>query len=471
MKLADLLVNVPPERLLWRDGDICVFTAQNLTRFVRRARRDVQKYSGERVALLAERDIDLAAMLLALDGQCEQLTILPSTSDVSLLRSVVDESASDVVLSARSSVLARKVGARTEECFRAFDIEGDLKNSPEDPAIGFSASESTPTRWVLPTSGTTGSPKLVSHTLASLARGVKSDTSRGTEFVWGSLYALGSFAGIQVFLQSWLAGSMLLMSDPQQSLTEKLQLFHRHGCNALSATPTMWRLLLMIDFIENLGLKRITLGGEIADQAILDGLQHRFPESRIVHIYASTEAGVGFSVRDGLEGFPIRFIPDPPAGVSIKVGHDGRLLLRPHESDQFYVNKRISLTDENGFVDSGDLVCRKGERYVFCGRSCGIINVGGRKVHPQEVESTLLKCKGVRMASVTAQRNVFTGSVVHAKIVVELGVSECPNSIATQAIDHCRASLEPHKVPAIIDIVDTIAVSSSGKIHRSAITG
>ncbi len=96
---------------------------------------------------------------------------------------------------------------------------------------------------MLPTSGTTGEPKLVAHTLASLTRTAKHDLVRGQEYRWGSLYNLTGFAGLQVFLQSWCGGSCLILGRESSSLAERVADLIEGGCTALSATPTMWRKL------------------------------------------------------------------------------------------------------------------------------------------------------------------------------------------------------------------------------------
>ena len=85
-------------------------------------------------------------------------------------------------------------------------------------------------------------------------------------------------------------------------------MFVREGVNAMSATPTLWRKILMSDASRSLALRSITLGGEIADQQVLSTLASTYPSARIRHIYASTEAGTGFSVTDGKAGFPVSFL-------------------------------------------------------------------------------------------------------------------------------------------------------------------
>ena len=78
---------------------------------------------------------------------------------------------------------------------------------------------------------------------------------------------------------------------------------------------------------------------------------------------------------------------------------------------------RPALTDADGFVDTGDMVEQRGDRLYFVGRRSGIINVGGLKVHPEEVEAVINRHAGVRMSLVKARANPITGAIVVADVV------------------------------------------------------
>jgi acyl-CoA synthetase (AMP-forming)/AMP-acid ligase II len=138
----------------------------------------------------------------------------------------------------------------------------------------------------------------------------------------GCLYNLRRFAGLQVLLQAWLGGTPLVLAEDHTELPIVLKRVAAAGCNALSATPSMWRKMSMRPEFDALALRQITLGGEMVDQPVLDMLKKRFPEARITHIYASTEAGGGFAVRDGLAGFPQILFNQPIDGVELRLVND-----------------------------------------------------------------------------------------------------------------------------------------------------
>lgn len=330
-------------------------------------------------------------------------------------------------------------------------------------------SDQTPliTNWIIPTSGTTGEPKLIKHSLQTLSATVRRDSAKGQDLVWGMIYDAGRFAGIQVMLQAFIGASKLAIPANSTDLEDVALEFASAGVNALSATPSMWRRMIMAGVLDSLKLKIATLGGETADNLILTDLSRRFPSARITHIYASTEAGVGFSVTDGLAGFPNSYVTEgTPNGTSLRVGPEGSLFIRKQISLAPRLLEAPSLARKpNEWIDTGDLVEKRGDRYYFLGRSNGTINVGGRKVQPTEIEQVIQSIPGVAMVAVTDRKNPFLGSVVEAWVVPTADTEH--RTLRTKIIAHCSANLESHKVPASVKIVEEIPLNETGKIRRS----
>jgi acyl-CoA synthetase (AMP-forming)/AMP-acid ligase II len=196
-------------------------------------------------------------------------------------------------------------------------------------------------------------------------------------------------------------------------------------------------------------------------------LKQAFPQSSVGHAYASTEAGVGFAVNDGLEGFPARLIGTSSDGVEMRIV-DGSLRIRSRRTAHAYVGREAAaLTDACGFVDTGDMVELRGERYYFVGRRGGIINIGGLKVHPEEIEAVINRHPQVRMSRAKSRRSPITGAIVVADVVLaEDGASRGPQ-IREEILADCRASLAAYKVPAVIRLVPSLDVTAAGKLARS----
>ncbi len=213
----------------------------------------------------------------------------------------------------------------------------------------------------------------------------------------------------------------------------------------------------------------VRLSGEIADQAILDALKRQYPRAAIGHAYASTEAGVGFAVDDGREGFPVEFLQSEKGDVRFKIA-DGSLRIRSSRTASRYLGSAApALMDEEGFIDTGDLVEQRGDRCYFVGRRGGIINVGGLKVHPEEVEQVLNRHRSVKMSLVSARRNPITGAIVVADVVLsdEATGGDVPgDALKTDILAFCRVSLPSHKIPAAIRFVRGLEVTAAGKLVR-----
>ena len=326
------------------------------------------------------------------------------------------------------------------------------------------------TEWLLLTSGTTGVPKLVRHDLAGLTGAIRPRPEGEPAPVWATFYDIRRYGGLQIFLRGVLGGGSLVLSGGCEPVSDHLARLGRHGVTHVSGTPSHWRRVLMSPARGLIDPGTIRLSGEIADQAVLDGLREAYPRAAIGHAYASTEAGVGFEVTDGLEGFPKAFVGRPGA-VEMRVV-DGSLRIRSRRTASGYVGSdELALANAEGFVDTGDMVEERtvdgATRYHFVGRRGGIINVGGLKVHPEEIEAVINRHARVRMSLVEARRNPITGAVVQASVVLDEAADlPAPDEIRREILAACRAELSPHKVPALLKIVPRLDVTAAGKLAR-----
>lgn len=410
--LLDRLAALPSDRVVLRQGGHGT-TVGGLCAAARKLRSSGEVERGAPSLLQHNDPRELVMRLVAWDGWCSRLVLAPASLDA--------------------------------------DATAALEQAAPAPRPG-------PTAWVLATSGTTGAPKAVAHTLAGLSRTVRADAVAGARFRWGLLYDPCRFAGLQVVLQALLAGSELVLTsgdfDSQVSTLAEARI------NALSATPTLWRKLLIDGRITACPLRQITLGGEIADAVILDQLRAAFPEARVIHIYASTEAGVGFAVSDGRPGFPAGLLADGVTGTRLRIA-DGRLWIRPaaHPPEGAALSR-----DADGFIDTLDQVEEVDGRIRFLGRANGAINVGGNKVHPEVVEAALRTHPGVAEARAAGRANPFTGQVVTAEVVPRPGAAA--DGLTDELRAWCRGRLRPFEIPAVIRCVAAIAPSAAGKLGR-----
>lgn len=417
-----------------------------------------EQLRGRSVLLAADDQIATALALLELDGIARRLVLCPADISKEHLPAIADRAEIDVIVS------DREPGFFQDLSLPVVKVGGDIeKAKPNRIATHV-------TEWVLFTSGTTGIPKMAVHTLSGLTGAIRPGGSPSQ--IWATFYDIRRYGGLQIFLRAISGNCSLVLSSPHETLSDHLATLAKHNVTHISGTPSHWRRVLMSGSAQKIAPNYVRLSGEIADQGILDGLRAHYPQAQIVHAYASTEAGVGFEVKDGREGFPASLVGPASGHVELKV-QDGSLRVRSNRAALGYLGeKKTQIEKEDGFVDTGDLVELRGDRYYFTGRKDGAINVGGQKVSPEEVEAVINRHPRVHLSLVHARKSPIIGSLVVAEIVPkELSVDGGANGECKDLEDEIRAvcfqNLARHKVPAQIRFVSSLPMTVGGKLARN----
>ncbi|ARN81243.1 AMP-binding protein [Methylocystis bryophila] len=407
----------------------------------------------DRCVLIAAKDqLNAGLALIELDGFASRIVICPPDFSADQLASVISSAEVDAILCDEET--------------------SDVPAGTPVYRLGVpSLSESRPqrrgtTEWVMPTSGTTGAPKLVAHSLARLLGAIRKGPSTGEQPVWTTFYDIRRYGGLQMFLRAATSGATLVLSDSGDTLEAHVGRCLAAGVTHIAGTPSHWRRLLMSPFVASLQPKYVRLSGEIADRAVLQRLQAAYPHAQIVHAYASTEAGVVFEVHDVMEGFPREFLGERD-GVELRVV-DGVIRVRSSRSAIDYIGADDRcLRDEEGFIDTDDAVELRADRFHFLGRRTGVVNIGGLKVHPEEVESVINMHPQVHMSLVKARKNPIIGDIIVAEVVLKGDARENENhDLRDEILSICRDRLDRHKVPAVLKFVASLNVVPSGKLER-----
>lgn len=298
------------------------------------------------------------------------------------------------------------------------------------------------------TSGTTGLPKKVKHTFQSLNRFVKI-TEKNTDDVWGFAYNPTHIAGIQVFFQALLNGnSIIRLFGLSTDLV--FNSIEQYGITHISATPTFYRLLYPINKIFP-NVVRITVGGEKFDEKTIDKLKPAFPNSKITNVYASTEAGTLFAAKGDV------FTVKAEMEEFVKI-----------ENNQLFIHKdMMGLTENkiNSWYNTGDIVEIVSEnplQFRFVSRKNEMINVGGYKVNPNEVEEAIRTINGISDVRVFAKSNSVLGNIICCEIVKfdeNLDEAKIRSFLQTQ--------LQEYKIPRFIKFVNELSTTRTGKIKRN----
>jgi acyl-CoA synthetase (AMP-forming)/AMP-acid ligase II len=283
--------------------------------------------------------------------------------------------------------------------------------------------------------------------------------------VWSTFYDIRRYGGLQILLRALLGGGSMVLSDDHEPLGDFLARLSVAGVSRISGTPSHWRMALMSPQAASIHPSYVRLSGEVADQAILDRLHRAYPDADLAHAFASTEAGVAFDVRDGQAGFPRSFLQaSNHPGVDLKVEHD-TLWIRSSRTAAGYIGHELVAAD--GFIDTGDIIEIRGERCYFMGRREGVINVGGQKVYPEEVENIITQHPDVQAAHVRSRKNPITGAIVAVDLVLHQALDQPQFDQLCETLRTACEGLAPYKIPVIWKQVTSLKMTATGKIQRA----
>jgi acyl-CoA synthetase (AMP-forming)/AMP-acid ligase II len=309
------------------------------------------------------------------------------------------------------------------------------------------------------TSGTSGKSKAAVHKISRLIdkyKEVRRAVYRTVVFL-----KLDHIGGINTLFSIMLNGGTIVTCKGRtpRSVCEVIE---KHKIELLPTTPTFLNMLLIskeyLDF-DLSSLKLITYGTEPMPQSTIDAMSRVFPSIHLKQTYGLTELGI-FPTKS--KDSASNFMKVGGNGVEIKI-IDNTLWIRSASSMLGYLNAP-SPFDEDGWYNTGDQV-EVDDGYIrILGRKVEIINVGGEKVYPSEVESILMEIPNVEDVLVTGKKSPITGQVVAATFV--LSQPEDLREFKKRVIKYCRERLAPYKIPLQINISDKSLVSSRFKKIR-----
>jgi acyl-coenzyme A synthetase/AMP-(fatty) acid ligase len=456
--LREVLIGAPSlgDRFLW--GISGSANIDDLARVSRLRSRPSQLY-GQSVILAIRDQLITALALIELDGAARRLILCPPDLTLEQISSLVEEADADVVIS--DWITSRTAVVKCVNVANDFDHTAPIADAPSQYS----------TEWVLLTSGTSSTPKLVLHSLASLTAAFSKAEVKDHSIVWGTFYNICRYGGLQILLRAVLGGASLVLPDIEESAGDYLSRLAQKGATHLLGTPTHWRRALMTSQASNIVPRYVRLSGEIVDQSILNALRVSYPQAVIAHAFASTEAGVAFAIDDGLEGFPESQLKDTDGDIKLDI-EKGSLRISSAGTAVCYLGSGSPpLRDPENFVDTGDAVELRNGRYYFLGRISGVINIGGSKVHPEEVEALINRHPRVEISRVRAKKNPITGSLVVADIVLKS--DDCQGAgfdgaaaLKSEILKICGAQLSRYKVPVEVNIVSALPIGPTGKVIR-----
>jgi acyl-CoA synthetase (AMP-forming)/AMP-acid ligase II len=313
---------------------------------------------------------------------------------------------------------------------------------------------------VLFTSGSSGEPKAALHDAVRLLAKYRTERHRLRTLLFLLFDHIGGF---DTLLQA-LSNACAVIVPAERTPDGVAQAIARHRAQVLPASPSFLGLLLLAQAQRRhdlSSLEYVTYGAEVMPPATLARLHAAFPGVKLLQKYGLTELGTMRSrsdaddspwVKIGGEGFETRV-------------RDGLLEIRAHSSMLGYLNAPSPFTEDGWFM-TGDAVEQQGDSFRILGRASDLINVGGRKVYPAEVEAAIAELGGVRDVSVFGEAHPFTGQVVVARVTLDR--PEDPKALEQRVRAHVRGKLAPYMVPARVIIADDALTTERDKKVRRA---
>jgi long-chain acyl-CoA synthetase len=299
---------------------------------------------------------------------------------------------------------------------------------------------------VLFTSGTSGEPKAAVHDFLSLLEKFKKRrlTLRTLNFLlfdhWGGLNTMFYI----------LSNGGVAIATKDRNPENVCKLIELHQIELLPASPTFLNLMLLSGAYENYdmnSLKIISYGTEPMPESTLKRLKIIFPEVKLLQTYGLIELGVMQSKSEKDDSLWVKVGGD---GYNTRV-IDGLLEIKSKSAMLGYLNAPSPFTDD-GWFKTGDMVEINGEYIKILGRKSELINVGGEKVYPQEVENIILELDNVAEVTVYGEKNPIMGNIVCTKI--RLQKKECEKVFSKRLKVHCKSRIQNYKVPIKVKIMD-----------------
>jgi acyl-coenzyme A synthetase/AMP-(fatty) acid ligase len=299
---------------------------------------------------------------------------------------------------------------------------------------------------ILFSSGSTGKSKAALHDIVPMLEKftVQRHTLRTITFLLFD--HIGGFNTLLYNLSN--AGCIVTVQDRQPETV--CRAIAQHRVQLLPTSPTFLNLLLVSEAWKHhdlSSLETVTYGTEVMPQSTLDRYVAAFPKVKLQQTYGLSEVGILRSksrssdslwVKVGGEGFETRIA-------------EGMLEIKARSAMLGYLNAPSPFTAD-GWFKTGDAVEVDGEYIKILGRKSELINVGGEKVYPAEVESVLQTMPGVEDVAVTGEKNAITGHIVFAR--VKLSGDEALPAFRARMREYCAGKLPRFAVPQRVELVD-----------------
>ncbi|MCG3675150.1 fatty acid--CoA ligase family protein [Aliarcobacter butzleri] len=312
---------------------------------------------------------------------------------------------------------------------------------------------------VLFSSGSTGKPKAMIHNLDNLINSYEDKKEKSMNMLVFLMF--DHIGGLNTVFNALSMGATLIIPKNRDA-KNICELIETYKIMVLPSSPTFLNLILISGEYEKYDLKSlrlITYGTETMPQSLLIKLKEAFPKVKFLQTFGTSETGISTTSSKSSDSLFMK-IEDEKSEFKIV---DNELWLRSKTQVLGYLNASMENFTSDGWFKTGDLVEELEDGYLkIIGRSKEVINVGGQKVLPSEIESVILTMPQISDCIVYSEKNIITGQTVVCDVVLKV---DCEN-IKKELRLFCKDKLEAYKIPTKVNVVEKTNFSDRFKKIR-----
>jgi len=316
---------------------------------------------------------------------------------------------------------------------------------------------------ILFSSGSTGTPKAMVHNLDLLVNSFKKE-KKSSSLNFMIFLMFDHIGGLNTLLNCITLGVTIIFPNSRNP-DDVCELIEKYNVNVLPASPTFLNLIIINESYKKYNLstlKLITYGTETMPHGLLIKLKNIFKNSKLLQTFGTSETGITQTISESSESTYLKF-DDPNTEFKII---NGELYLKTKTQILGYLNYTNDKFTNDGWFKTGDLVEILDNGFMkIIGRNNEIINVGGEKVLPNEVESILFKIPGVIDCMVFGMNNIITGQFVAAKILFDKELK--PSEAKDIVVKFCADKLDKYKIPVVVKIMTNSEYTDRYKKKRN----
>lgn len=311
---------------------------------------------------------------------------------------------------------------------------------------------------ILFSSGSTGKPKAMVHNLDTLIDSFKDKKEKSMNMLVFLMF--DHIGGLNTVFNALCMGACLIIPKIKDAKTI-CELIEKYKIMVLPSSPTFLNLILISEEYKNYdlsSLRMITYGTETMPQSLLLKLKEVFPKVKFLQTFGTSETGISTTSSKSSNSL---FMKLEDINGEYKIV-ENELWLRSKTQVLGYLNASMDSFTSDGWFKTGDLVEVDGEYIKIIGRAKEVINVGGQKVLPAEIESIILEMEEISDCMVYAEQNAITGQTVVCDVVLNKNIENIKKRVRV----FCKDRLDTYKIPTKVNVVDKTNFSDRFKKIR-----